>query len=161
MTTGVIIARFQVPELTIGHKAFIIKVLENFDRVAFVLGEPAGKPDGMNPLTTELRTPMLTEWDPVFIAPLKDVPHDNDRWSMNLDRLVAQASETYRIGDVTLVGGRMSFIPSYRGTLPTKELPVWVGQNGTQVRENIMNSAPLDSVDFRRAVIWTVGNYEL
>ena len=51
--TGVIIGRFQVPQLTIGHKALIVKAYEYFNHVGFLLG--CGLPGEADPLPFESR----------------------------------------------------------------------------------------------------------
>jgi bifunctional NMN adenylyltransferase/nudix hydrolase len=157
-TTGVIIGRFQVPELTLGHKALIVKAYEHFDQVGFLLGCcPADK---NNPLPFSARFHMLEEWDPVFVWAITDVPGYDDIWSTAVDQTVAGLCNDHEIdpADVVLVGGRQSFIPHYSGGFPTLQIPVWVGRSGTQVREAVAQDI-IDSDNFRKGIIWAVHNY--
>lgn len=158
MTTGIIIGRFQVPELTIGHKALIIKTYEVFDQVAFLLGYPP-LPNRDNPLTLDMRRQMLEEWGPGFVAGLPDVPGNDAAWSATLDVTVTTLCARFNVGGVTLVGGRQSFVPCYSGKYPTLEIPVWVGRSGTEVRKAVAEADPSSSSDFRKGVIWAVTNY--
>src|SRR3954463_8239683 len=136
MTTGINIGRFQVPELTLGHKALLIKAYDLFDQIGILLGYPDW-PDKDNPLTMGMRSQMLSEWDPVFVGGLKDVPGDDYAWTREVDKQVAYWSENCRLGRVTLVGGRKSFVPHYKGSIPCSEIPVWVGKSGTEVRQSV------------------------
>lgn len=157
MTTGIIIGRFQVPELTLGHKALLVKAYEQFDQVGILLGCSL-HPNAENPLSFDCRADMLAEWDPVFIGKVEDCPGNNFEWSARVDQEVAYWASIKRLGTVTLVGGRNSFIPAYSGQYPTTEIPVWIGRSGTQVRTAIAGEV-INSPEFRKGVIWTVINY--
>jgi bifunctional NMN adenylyltransferase/nudix hydrolase len=155
MTTAIIIARFQVPDLTIGHRALIASAYHDFDQIGFLLGSPLTGPNLDNPLAFTLRAPMVREFEPVFIREIYDIPGNNGAWSVQVD--VAIGMSNAALGDVTLVGGRKSFIPSYEGKYPTKAYDIWKGKSGTEVRRAVA-SEPLHTVEFRRGVIWQVMN---
>lgn len=159
MTLGVIIARFQVPELSLGHKYLINSALDRYDEVGFLLGV-CGQ-NRANPLNFTMREQMVREWmvkmPPRFIAPVFDCPGDNKAWSEQVDKLLdiyASVAET-----ISLVGGRDSFIPSYmgkHGAYYIEQLPFAVASLcGTEIREQV---GIANSADFRRGVIWQVFN---
>ena len=78
----------------------------------------------------------------------------NEEWSNNLDNLV---SKVVNGGEVTLYGGRDSFIPYYTGTYLTKELKQTLYVSGTKVRKSLSKHIK-GSSDFRHGVIWSTQN---
>jgi hypothetical protein len=161
MTLGVIIARFQVPELTIGHRFLIGTALARFDKIGFLLGE-SPVVDVRNPLPFVMRQQMvrrfLHEYPPLFIERLEDQPYHDKAWSDLIDHKL----DRYRLQDymnITLVGGRDCFIPHYRGRLNTLDLgdipQAAISMSGTVTRERI---DIIDSAEFRAGVIWQVQN---
>jgi bifunctional NMN adenylyltransferase/nudix hydrolase len=111
---GVIVGRFQVNSLHAGHLELFRQVSEKHDRVIVFIGVPRTVPTKRNPLDFETRKKMIQADYPDFvILPLRDEKHDN-YWSNRLDDSIA--SVTQFTGDVTLYGGRDSFVPHYYGT---------------------------------------------
>jgi hypothetical protein len=154
MTTGIIIGRFQVPELTLGHKSLLLRAYDHFDQVGVLLG-CSHERNPANPLPYGLRVQLFTEWELTFVEAVHDVPGKDTEWSLAVDRTVDGLAISQRLGKITLVGGRQSFIPHYCGTYPVREFDIWRGKSGTDIRKAITAE---DSVSFRKGVIWQVMN---
>ncbi len=159
-TVGVVVARFQVPELTVGHKALLKHVANSNDKLAVVLGTRPF-PDERNPLTFEMRRDMLIVHSsdypqPYVILQNPDRPGDNDAWSKSLDQLLRLVFPTE---DIKLYGGRDGFSAAYTGTLKVHLFQHVYEPPGTQVRLDITSASPINSRDFRAGVIYAVTNY--
>lgn len=153
---GIIIGRFQVDELTDGHKDLIESVLKMHDRVIVFLGVSPLKVTMNNPLDIEARKSMLQKVfkNRIELHYVKDQMQD-DVWSGFLDE---------RIGDIigarqnaTLYGSRDSFISHYQGRYETVELVPDVITNGTDIRKQISVKIRT-SANFRAGVIWATQN---
>lgn len=153
---GVIVARFQVPSLTIGHKELIQTVINRHDQTIIVLGLSHIKATKNNPLDYETRRRMIQEefGDEIKILYQKDNKY-NDVWSSELDKLIY--SNVPPGAKITLYGSRDSFISHYQGKIKTKELIPNTIINGTKEREKIALSIP-NSLDYRKGVIWATQN---
>ncbi|MBI2039428.1 MAG: NUDIX domain-containing protein [Candidatus Niyogibacteria bacterium] len=150
---GVIVGRFQVPELHEGHRFLVNRVLESHDTVLIVLGSPRGLPTARDPLAFELRKQMILDEFPVeslAIKELLDHPISPALWSNELDRLI---DDTFPNRSAILYGSRSSFIPFYTGAFPTHEVPPQSDVNGTLLRQEI---TPIHSCDFRAGVIYSI-----
>lgn len=153
---GVIVARFQVPSLTIGHKELIQTVIDRHDQTIIVLGLSHIKATKNNPLDYETRRRMIQEefGDEIKILYQKDNKY-NDVWSSELDKLIY--SNVPPGAKITLYGSRDSFISHYQGKIKTKELIPNTIINGTKQREKVALSIP-NSLDYRKGVIWATQN---
>jgi bifunctional NMN adenylyltransferase/nudix hydrolase len=151
---GVIVARFQVDELTVGHKQVIDQVVSNHNKVIIFLGISKVSLSGNNPLEFTVRKMMIEKHYPaVQIIPLSDVG-DDYKWSIILD---ARIREVYPHGDVILYGSRDSFIPHYHGKFKTSELEPTHVISGTITRKQISDEV-LGSRDFRKGIIYACTN---
>lgn len=155
---GVIVGRFQVPELHAAHRDLIESVLERHGMVIIVLGLSPLKVTTQNPLNFEARKQMiLADYPQVTVLYANDLPSDA-AWSRRLDqqlREILTPSQT-----VVLYGSRGSFIDRYHGNLPTQELLQESYVSGTEVRKRIAASSTVASVDFRRGIVWAAhGRY--
>jgi len=152
---GVIIARFQVHELTIGHVDLIKSVYKWHDRVIIFLGMSPLKCTKNNPLDFESRRQMINEVFPdIEIHYIKD-QGCNERWSKLLDEKIDDL-----IGPnhkATLYGSRDSFIQHYTGKNKTTELVPEVISAGCELRKTISRKVKSSS-DFRAGVIWATEN---
>jgi bifunctional NMN adenylyltransferase/nudix hydrolase len=146
LRVGVIIGRFQVPELHDGHRWLFTEVAAASDRIVVLLGvSPVDGYTAENPLTFAQRQAMIQSHgadafggirtETVVILPLFD-QRTNEEWSAQLDRLL---KGTYPNDDVTLYGGRASFIDSYIGTLPVVQSSICplIPTTGAQVRQAV------------------------
>lgn len=151
---GVIVARFQVPELHPVHKKMIDTVCENHKKVIIFLGVPVVQNTKRNPLEFAARKAMIQELYPnVTILPVRD-QRSNEAWSYILDQKI---QEPYGNRTFLLYGSRDSFIPYYSGRYKTVEL---IGNNveisGSKVREDVSKEI-VNTTDFRKGVVY--GNF--
>lgn len=135
MKLGVVIGRFQVPTLTEAHRSLLSMVATGNDRVIVLLGQSAFK-DKRNPLSVATRGWLFLDfgyetWE------LQDCRTDEE-WSRSVDRLLERQ---YPAADITLYGGRDSFIPHYKGKHRTQTVKPVVSSSaptvvsGTEVRK--------------------------
>lgn len=164
-TLGVIVGRFQVPQLHPGHIELFNEVLAKHEFLLVVLGNSPVRATRANPLDFSSRKKMLEDHfkyigvsDRVEFRYIQDEMQD-DVWSKNLDDLIVK----YRkfIGqaniDAVLYGSRDSFIPHYRGLFETVVLePKIVRENpsGTAIRESIASN-PQSTAEFRAGAVWS------
>lgn len=154
MNLGVIVGRFQVPELHQGHVELINHVKSQHGQVLALLGCTTVLGSRNNPLDFITREKMLKSRFPeVTVLPIYDQASDQ-KWSDNLDSLVKSIAP---VGKVVLYGGRDSFIPYYHGKYPTVEIELNMNDSGTRVRETAANKICV-SADFRAGVIYAVNN---
>lgn len=151
---GVIVGRFQVNDLHDGHLELFREVSGRHNRVIVFVGVA---PTGMtrsNPLDFETRRRMIQAKFPNFsVHPLVDVSSDK-YWSQCLDKEIDKLADW---GEVTLYGGRDSFVPHYFGKYKPVELCLHPSTSGTAIREAITNNV-LYSPDFRAGVIYAANN---
>ena len=152
---GVIVGRFQVPDLTNAHKDIIQHVAAVHSRIVIMIGVSPTLVTRDNPLDYLTRAEMLrSEFPEAVISHLAD-QRTNEGWSKSLDTAIRSLIP---IGSVCLYGGRDSFISSYNGTFETQEIPsAYYDESGTQVRDNV-RSEVLATRDFRAGVIYAAQN---
>ena len=152
---GVIVARFQVHNLTEGHIDLIRQVVDSHYRTIIVLGLSPVKCTTYNPLDFEARRQMiLSEFPNITVLYINDMYNDVD-WSNNLDNLIKQM-----VGPkdkIYLYGSRDSFIKYYSGKYECVEIEQTVYVSGTDVRK-IASKNVKGTPDFRKGVIWAVNN---
>ena len=152
---GVIVGRFQVDELTQGHRELIDSVVKENQRVIIFLGLSPLKTTSNNPLDFRARAQMINEFYPdIDILYIKDCVSDK-LWSNRLDE---QINDQVGPGSkVALYGSRDAFISHYSGRFPTIELLQETYVSGTAVRNSISHKSN-PSKDFRAGVIWATKN---
>lgn len=152
---GVIVARFQTPELHEGHQDIISLVRNNHPRVIVFLGLSPLRCTKNNPYDFSIRKAMIEEtYKDVEVLYIDDVG-DNSIWSTSLDRLISK-----NVGPgqkVTLYGSRDSFINAYSGKYPTIELIPNKMISASEIRRKIAIK-PLTSPDFRKGIVYAVEN---
>lgn len=166
---GVIVGRFQVDELTAGHRQLIETVQKEHKRVIIFLGLSPCKCTVNNPLDFDTRKLMLKEAFPeIEVFYIKDVGSDVV-WSDTLDEmieahLITEPSNFYTGRQaiksnetVCLYGSRDSFLNYYSGKFPCRELEQEVFTSGTDRRKQIAAKVN-KSRDFRHGVIWATMN---
>jgi len=154
MQLGVIVGRFQVPELHEGHQKLISHILAQHGQVLILLGVTPVLGSKRNPLDFATRQKMIQEKFPnVVVAPLPDMPTD-EAWSNSLDIMVRAINP---LAEVVLYGGRDSFTPYYKGRFKTIEIELEPAPSGTDVRAVTANRVRVSS-DFRAGVIYGVMN---
>jgi bifunctional NMN adenylyltransferase/nudix hydrolase len=153
---GVLIGRFQVPELHGAHKELIDKVAGWHRKFLVVLGCSPTLVSRHNPLDFQARKLMInTHYPELPVMPLMDHPDDHE-WSRELDRRIR---EVFPVGTVTLYGGRDSFIPYYSGQFVCQEIEPtsYVAASGTLERRNASLEVR-SSADWRAGVVYAAYN---
>jgi bifunctional NMN adenylyltransferase/nudix hydrolase len=166
---GVIIGRFQVPDLHDGHDQLVSTVAERCDHLIVVFGRSPLPLTERDPLTVEQREwlmepiiePLLrTSLDGYSWTSVQDHPNDA-HWSQEVDRAVLELVNDTADGrpyEVTLYGSRDSFIPYYSGKFPTVELPEHPDRpSGEAVRTEIRSRGMVGTdspQSFAEGVIW-------
>lgn len=147
---GVIVGRFQVDELHLGHRFLIESALTRHNDVLVLIGVSSGLPSKRNPLDYETRCRLVLEsYQKVRVRPIYDHPSDEE-WSRNLDRLVGMVFPGRK---AVCYGSRESFLSVYSGDLPSEFIEEIAGFSGTIEREKIGRAA-VNSKDFRIGAIY-------
>lgn len=158
---GIIVGRFQVPELHPGHRYLIDKTIEMFDQVYILLGVSKElKPDKRNPLSFEARKTMLLEYYPQLnerIFPIRDLGN----WPLWVKGLDIWLEENIsNLGEIYLVGSRDSVPEKYKeygGKFNIELLPEMPNESGTQTRESLLtNYKPDWNLENRKLAIWLI-----
>lgn len=157
MSVGVIVGRFQIPELHEGHKQMIQFVSNKEDNILFVIGTIDGPPNDRYPLAFQQVRQSIIEFDtnrgrPVqmLITALVDVKCHKE-WSRNLDRII---TSYFPMEQVTLYGGRDSFIQYYSGKYNHQTVTLSVQDSGDAIRSEC-KSTPVNHSLFRRGIIYS------
>lgn len=158
-TLGIIVGRFQVDDLHMGHRSIFEYLKHNVDEVLVVLGEGPLPTTANNPLAVKSRQYMidsyLAELDINGISvSLKDHP-DDKIWSQNLDDLIDRWNDH---DEAVIYHSRDTSTEAYTGRHERAILPAVAGLSSTMRRETLGKSANNPSVDFRRGVIWANQN---
>lgn len=156
---GIVIGRFQVHELTEGHKQLIDSVLSRHKKVAIFIGStPTLMVTRNNPMDYFTRMLMIQAAYPsVITIPIKDCPSDQ-LWSNNVDSDIERIFEGVSDArNATLYGSRDGFIPFYKGKYQTVELEATIKVSGKEVRQMVSEEVRNTS-EFRRGVIYAAYN---
>jgi bifunctional NMN adenylyltransferase/nudix hydrolase len=149
---GIIVGRFQVPELHEAHEQLIRHVCEQHDKVVIFLGVSPLWVTTENPLDFEARKRMILDKFPaVSVLYVKDQWSD-EVWSRRLDEMIADVATPAQ--SVVLYGGRDSFINHYTGKHSTRELEQDTYISGNEIRRDVSRKSVRQSVDFRAGVVW-------
>jgi bifunctional NMN adenylyltransferase/nudix hydrolase len=136
---GIVIGRFQVPQLTPAHQELLERVgLENAHVVVLLGVSPNDGRSAENPLTYIQRLTLFRHYGLHTILPLEDRP-TNAEWSANVDRLLDFTFPHDRY-EVTLYGGRLSFREAYTGAYPVQDISCNNTSSGTEARQSIVES---------------------
>jgi bifunctional NMN adenylyltransferase/nudix hydrolase len=153
---GVIVARFQVPELHEGHRDTIEQVLQRHETVLFVLGDAYDASD-KDPLSFNMRVMMVRSAyahvsNTLLFVASHSLTSSDERRSEILDTLI-QESVPGRA--VIIYGARDSIVHHYKGVHRRVELPTVTTNSATKIRNAI---SVVDSADFRAGVIYNAVN---
>lgn len=151
---GVIVARFQTPDLHEGHRNLIDYALARHDRVIILLGSTPGiSVTRRNPLDYFTRELMIRqEYPQVTVVPLADEPTDSG-WSATLDLKIREITDK----SVLLYGSRDSFVPYYCGQFQTIELEPSHNMSGTEARKQASKEVREEPL-FRAGVTYAAFN---
>jgi len=149
-TVGVIIARFQVPDLHEAHRDLIAFVRSRHEKVLVLLGCAKTRVTRRNPLDFPIRHRMLTDAYPdLVVLAIADHPSDAE-WSRNVDAEIDKATG----GKAALLyGSRDSFIPHYHGRHATQEMEESHSVSGKQMRKAVSEVVWAES-HFRMGVVY-------
>jgi cytidyltransferase-like protein len=126
--TGVIIGRFQVPYLHLGHIHLISSALQKCDKVVILLGTSTVK-DDRNPFSIIQRMHTIHRVFPqIPIIVLQDRA-DDKAWSLDVDNILLTLNKP------VLLHSRDSFKDHYLGMFDTHEIEEIPGYSGTELRK--------------------------
>lgn len=152
---GVIVGRFQTPELHSSHKKLFDHVTSRHEKVLCILGMSPLKSTKRNPLDFQQRKEMILEAYPNIICVyIKDTKED-DVWSKNLDEIISD--QLMPSQKPLLYGSRDSFIKYYSGRYATEELESDSFISATEVRKAATRTTH-SSKDFRMGMICGASN---
>jgi bifunctional NMN adenylyltransferase/nudix hydrolase len=153
---GVIVGRFQVPELHDAHVELIESVQERHDKVVLFLGLSEVRGTQNNPLDFEARKQMVLERFPeVNVLYIKDMYSDAE-WSKRLDQQIEDVVTPNQ--SVLLYGGRDSFVELYEGKHPTRVLESERYLSGTVIRKEVSRKRVQADPAFRAGAVWQAFN---
>jgi bifunctional NMN adenylyltransferase/nudix hydrolase len=159
---GVMVCRFQVPDLHEAHIELINSVAQRHPKVIVFLGLSPCKVTRNNPLDFDARKQMLQSsinliaalnGKNITIMYIKDEASD-EVWSKKLDNTI---KDIYPGDSVCLYGGRDSFLKHYKGQFATKEFEQKAFYSGTELRKEASRACK-GTADFRAGVIWAAHN---
>jgi bifunctional NMN adenylyltransferase/nudix hydrolase len=151
---GVVVGRFQVPELHVGHKKLLEFVSSEAKNVLVFLGVAPTLGTKVDPLDFTSRAKMIqTDFPNVIVVPLMDRP-TNKEWSKNLDVMIRTV---FPMGTVCLYGGKDSFLKQYDGSLKTCKIENFPDVSGTSIRKDAGKTIR-NSSDFRAGIIYSTQN---
>lgn len=152
---GVIVARYQTPEIHPGQRFVIDNVYNDHDNIIFALGVSNAYPDNMDPMDWQTRKLMITsDYPDAIVIAMKDMEHNSD-WSEKLDNSI---SDIIGNKEAILYGSRDSFISSYTGKFPTRELVSPNVELSATTLRIMATQRPLASKDFRLGYIYGIGS---
>lgn len=157
MKIGVIIGRFQVPELTPGHQALIREVQSQNDETIVLVGISDARNTRRNPLGYKSVKELLKNFDNKLIISSVNDSESNEHWSRMVDLKILSLINTPD-NQIMLYGGRDSFIPFYSGKFPTNQIENLgiESKSGTETRELV--GEPMTK-EAREGAIWAA-NYK-
>ena len=155
---GIIVARFQVPDLTEAHIQLLDHVFEEHSKVIVFLGNSPLWATQRNPLDFQARKQMLLASYPELNVVFINDMNDDELWSKGLDKQIGSLIHPGQTA--VLYGGRDSFIAHYSGKHPTIELEQESWYSGTALRKQVGGAGTKETSDFRRGVVWaTLARY--
>lgn len=155
MNVGVVVGRFQIPELHSGHFSLLDYVSKRNDSLVVFLGVKPSPENKRDPLSYQIRQEMLKQYHPeAIILPIFDNPSD-EVWSSEIDRTLGSMFAGKKI---TLYCGRDGFSSSYSGGFKVEVLNLCEDETAsTHIRKSI-GAKPLNTSDFRAGIIYSLEN---
>lgn len=158
MRIGVVIARFQVPDLHKGHRALLDYVANQNDSLIVMLGTSVlDGHERETPYSFVQRRVVVEEsfyqslnHPKMEIVPIED-QRDDHGWSDNVDQIIGSLTNSDDV--VTLYGARQSFVKHYHGKYPVVIAPTFESISGTTIRKSITESV---NREFMRGQAYTL-----
>ena len=182
---AVIVGRFQVPYLTLGHKWLLQTAFVDYDKVVVLIGDtkilPGGykRMDSHDPFPYDLRANMVSEFTKECISPsqpdeLLGIYRFEDVgnlpiWNKKLDDFLDTINPDPDNYEFVMVGSRDSFATRYSGKNKVNVLPIPEDSclshvSGTAIREKtfeqLSETLSLKGKEFREGVLWAIMEME-
>lgn len=151
---GVVIGRYQVPDLHEGHKDVLNMALKENGKLLVILGNSPLINTIPDPLDYVTREKMIKFHYPNAIVTFVRNQETDEKWSEEIDKVIR---EICPIDKPTLYGGRDSFIPFYHGKHKCEKITSFHETSGTELRESV-GQVVLDTPDFRKGIIYAAYN---
>lgn len=150
---GVVVGRFQVPNLHQGHKFLINYALQRHDRVLVVIGCSPLPLTRRNPLDYETRAMMIGRYFPDIVIARIDDNRSDEVWSNRLDEII---SSYFPVNNAILYGSRDCFFGHYKGRHKTELVDVQSDPSGQEYNATDLREAvgPNGSMEFRMGMIY-------
>lgn len=147
---GVIVGRFQVAQLHLGHHDLFNYAFGKCEQLLVVLGCSRSFATERNPLSGALRAALIERaFSNVRVVELCDHPSD-EVWSEQLDELIGRL---YPEAEITLFGSRDSFLDVYSGGYPVDYFEPRCTCSGTETRKELSRHLKSSS-EFLAGVIY-------
>jgi len=158
-TLSVVIGRFQVPALTMGHSRLLTTAKNEGAHVLVLVGSPGKAPSVTNPLDYLMREHMIRKALPwATIMPVWDDP-DDAKWMQTVEELTESVRIIQRLDSIvyyTDSDGFVKYCMPKNGDVVYKS-PQKYDERGTSVRQRTGKLIE-HSTDFRKGVIWATQN---
>lgn len=160
---GIIIGRFQVPELHQGHKYLIQSTINNFDDTIIFIGETKDKIlTAHDPLPFEARKRVIIENFPELNGKIYSLPDLGDwkAWVKQLDTRIEMLQTLNVIpkdSNIYICGSRDSVPERYKefnGIFDIHIFPPLKNLSGTKEREKYKNYKPTWTLEERKLMTW-------
>ena len=155
---GVIIGRFQIDDLTQGHRRLIHHAItkHTVDKVIILVGTREAVAGSKNPLSFLTRKEMIQEsWPNILILPLLDQPTD-EMWVKKVDETIKSV-----IGfsaSATIYHGRDSIGKHYNGRYPLELFTSGIDETSASQRREIIKKSSPNTQEKRWGVIHAYEN---
>jgi bifunctional NMN adenylyltransferase/nudix hydrolase len=151
---GVVVGRFQVTELHVGHRYLIDTAMKAHPYLLIIMTASGGQATNRNPLDFKTREMMIRHVYPnAVIRTLNDISSDLI-WSKHLDAIIAEVTKN---APATIYMSRDSFIDCYAGRFKTEFVKPIHCISGTKTRTG-MKDQRIDDPKFRQGMICAVLN---
>lgn len=154
---GVVIGRFQTPELHVGHRNLLDTALNECGRLLVLLGTSPILNTEKDPLPYAARLEMIKESYPDALVSYMPNRKDNSDWARNVDKII---SEMCPAMTPILYGGRDSSVKTYKesgGRHEIVELRAFTDVSASALREMAARTVG-KTVDWRAAFIYACVN---
>lgn len=151
MKLGVLIGRFQVPEMHEGHRFLVREMLEKCDRVLILFGSANRTRSVKNPFTyQERKAAALKLFPTILTAPINDYLYSDSQWMADVAATIEDCREglchEYETGDVEVVlyghhkdgNDYLRWFPQYQYVNINSDIDI----SGTEVRNSFSHLLP-------------------
>lgn len=151
MNYGVVVGRFQNAEITSAHRMVFDHAYYESDEVIVFVGESPVPNTTVNPIPAKLIAEMIKKEFATFNVIVLPDHQSDERWIENLENAIDKIAGN---NEVTLYGGRDSFLKVYKGKFKTQEIPEKPDISSTQERLEVFQGDFKNNKDFRKGLIY-------